>query len=527
MGLARFFVTERYQKTTFFLIWLGLFVVLVVILVWLAVHAVRDVLRQETDETLVEFMRLRSNVISTYARMDEWLTAPPCSALYMEQLRRVAFLPDGINEFFHVSDGRIECSVNHGTLQTPHEIGLPDIDSDNPFGVSFWIDRDLGFLGMPGLMGTLAVRGNHGMIIPPQNPITIFPQWMSQEVVIHVPDGNWWYRSGEPGLFTAAIGGLGTGVFPHDGDYLHVKCDPAGIHCVTSRANVVDIARNSLSSLSVASVAAALLAALLTQFVYGQFRKYWDFEARFLRYLTEGVICTYQPIISTRTGAVVGCEVLARWRDLDGKIVFPDEFLPVVEKQNMSVQLTRAVIDVAMRELSDNVPQEPFQVNFNIFPRDFEVTKLEALLGATVLDHRRFQFVAEIVETEKVEAEIVQAAIDHLRRLGIRTYIDDFGVGYSNLQNLGMLQVDGVKIDRSFAMAPDHSVMARILDYAIEMAHASNRAIVIEGVETNERLATLRENALVDYAQGYFISRPLDIAGLVRFIANWKPEAVR
>ena len=91
------------------------------------------------------------------------------------------------------------------------------------------------------------------------------------------------------------------------------------------------------------------------------------------------------------------------------------------------------------------------------------------------------------------------------------------------MQNLGLIDIDGVKIDRSFAMAPDNSLMARILSHAIEMAHESRRAIVIEGVETRERFETLRANPLVDYAQGYFISRPLDIDGLVAFVQSWTP----
>src|SRR5690606_2547396 len=104
------------------------------------------------------------------------------------------------------------------------------------------------------------------------------------------------------------------------------------------------------------------------------------------------------------------------------------------------------------------------------------------------------------------------------------TYIDDFGTGYSNMQNLAALSVDGVKLDRAFAMAPDNSMMAQMLGHAIEMIHATGRVMVVEGVETAERLALLRQmQARVDFVQGYFISRPLDIEAFAAFL---KPRPV-
>ena len=100
------------------------------------------------------------------------------------------------------------------------------------------------------------------------------------------------------------------------------------------------------------------------------------------------------------------------------------------------------------------------------------------------------------------------------------TYIDDFGTGYSNIANLAVLSVDGVKLDRAFAMAPDDSLMAGLLSNIIDMIHDSGRRIVIEGVETAERMQMISASGMVDYAQGYFISRPLEIGQLTKFLAT-------
>jgi EAL domain-containing protein (putative c-di-GMP-specific phosphodiesterase class I) len=92
------------------------------------------------------------------------------------------------------------------------------------------------------------------------------------------------------------------------------------------------------------------------------------------------------------------------------------------------------------------------------------------------------------------------------------------------MQNLAGLAVDGVKLDRAFAMAPDNSMMAQMLRHAVEMIEETGRVMVVEGVETAERLALLRGmQARIDFVQGYFIARPLDIAGFAAFLNENAP----
>lgn len=520
-GFARFLVSERYQKPLVALIWFILFMVSAAVVTWISVLNIREELRQETARALSEYTRVRANVVSTFEIMEGWLTATPCTPEYFEQLRRVAYIPDGINEFMHAPGGVIQCSVNFGILPTPFELGAPDISSDNPFGAAFWFDRQLDFLGLPGLTGTFALRGAHMMVIPHQALVTPLPTTMSHEVVIRAPDGRWWHRSGELGLYEAER--TASPVLPRAGSYYSTVCDPIGLHCVSARLDIGRFFSSGVLSAGIIALATAIFAAMVTQIVYFQIRRYWAFEARFRRRLRAGVICAYQPLISTKTGEIIGCEVLARWRDLDGTIVYPDAFLGLVERENLTLELTHAVVACAFSELSSRIDRAGFQVNINIFPRDFDQVTLEGIFPPGLRQKGRFNIVAELVETESMPVDRTQLAIAYLRERGIKTYIDDFGVGYSNMQNIAVLDIDGVKIDRSFAMAPDNSVMARILAYAIEMAHASGRAILVEGVETRERLEMLRANPLVDYAQGYFISRPLEITAFAQFLESWTP----
>jgi EAL domain-containing protein (putative c-di-GMP-specific phosphodiesterase class I) len=80
------------------------------------------------------------------------------------------------------------------------------------------------------------------------------------------------------------------------------------------------------------------------------------------------------------------------------------------------------------------------------------------------------------------------------------------------------LAIHGVKLDRSFAMAPSESLMARMLVHAVDMVSSSEREIVVEGVETQERLDLLVATGRVTYVQGYLISRPIPIGRFAEFL---------
>jgi EAL domain-containing protein (putative c-di-GMP-specific phosphodiesterase class I) len=222
-----------------------------------------------------------------------------------------------------------------------------------------------------------------------------------------------------------------------------------------------------------------------------------------------------------RTGEIAGCEVLARWRDVDGSVVMPNRFIDIVERNGLALHFTDLLVQRAYAELSTHVPADRrMRVSFNIFPSNLDSKELALVFSSFIFPPNRFDVVVEIIESDEIPVN-AQREIEGLRRLGIKTYIDDFGTGYSNMQNLAALSVDGVKLDRAFAMAPDNSMMAQMLRHAVEMIAATGRTMVVEGVETAERLELLRGmEARIDYVQGYYISRPLDIAGLVAFLAS-------
>lgn len=524
--LVSIFISAAYRRAIVATVFVCSFVAIIAAMGSYAIHNATHTMRSEALQATEHFARLRSNLLATFDAMEAELTAAPCSPAFNDQLRRIAFRPDGLNEFLYAPGGVVQCSARSSRFDTPVSLGPPDIIDTGKRGLQLWMDRDLGFLGLPGEHGTIALQEPHAAIVPLQTIDLAAADWLALEAVLAATDGRSWHRGGTEGVYAqgVAANAAGTSVLT-SGKLNLVECDDLGRHCVAATAELVALARQAGGRLVVALLVAIILAAATAGQARRMIARYWSFEARFRRHLNaDSIACAYQPVMNLDTGEITGCEVLARWRDLDDSLVFPDRFIGIVERHGLTMRFTELVAQRACRELSEHVPAgKHLQVNFNIFPRDLDCMRLARAYAGFTSQPDRFDVVLEIIESDAIPAN-AQREIEALRRLGIKTYIDDFGTGYSNMQNLAALSVDGVKLDRAFAMAPENSMMAQMLRHAIEMIEATGRTMVVEGVETAERLALLRNmQARIDFVQGYFISRPLDAAAFAEFL---KPHPV-
>ena len=160
------------------------------------------------------------------------------------------------------------------------------------------------------------------------------------------------------------------------------------------------------------------------------------------------------------------------------------------------------------------------EINFNVFACDLDSARLLRIFSRFLEGERQFDLAVELVESQEIDFENAQRAIQELGRAGVKAYIDDFGTGYSSIERVATLAVHGVKLDRSFAMAPPDSIMGQMLVQVLEMIKTSGRLIVVEGVETEARLNLLRSVGIVDCVQGYVISRPLSIDQFIAFLGE-------
>ena len=225
------------------------------------------------------------------------------------------------------------------------------------------------------------------------------------------------------------------------------------------------------------------------------------------------LVLHYQPKINVRTGAAAGFEALARWHHPERGLLSPDEFIPLAERSNLLRQVTLYLIDSALRQCSE------------WHEKGYRVTVAVNLSMQNLLDLRLPTDVGQLLDSWRLpkgslELEVTESTImaDHRRaqtilsrlsKMGVRIAIDDFGTGYSSLAYLQDLAVTAIKIDKSFVMSMDSDASkATIVESTIELGHNLDLEVVAEGVESIEAYERLADLGC-DYAQGYFLSRPL------------------
>ena len=231
----------------------------------------------------------------------------------------------------------------------------------------------------------------------------------------------------------------------------------------------------------------------------------------------------YQPKIECRTGAPAGFEALVRWHHPAAGIVMPDQFIQQAETWDLIDELTRRVSETALRWLSQSFAGSAVSMSVNLSARalvDFELGELASdLCRELMLDPGRLIF--ELTESSAMKDPV--AALDVLTRLrmkGIQLSIDDFGTGYSSMVQLVRLPFSEIKVDKSFVCAAAQSAEARAVTKSIvDLGHSLGLQVTAEGVEDAQTLAFL--NTLgCDFAQGYFIARPMPGDAVASWIAK-------
>ena len=224
--------------------------------------------------------------------------------------------------------------------------------------------------------------------------------------------------------------------------------------------------------------------------------------------------CAFQPKVDMRTHAVLGVEVLLRWRDELGVIQAPGDFIELAIELGLINEITLQVLNetvLAMPDI-DEVFGPDVSVSLNIAAKQAcDVPFMSAFcdaLGQTGLARR---FVLELTEEAFFTKSRFQSEVlPRVRAIGARVSIDDFGVGYSSLAALAEITADELKIDRSFITDIDKRPRSQIVLKAIEsLGLALGMSVVAEGVETYEEVAYLLGATQIRCAQGYYFAKPL------------------
>ena len=199
----------------------------------------------------------------------------------------------------------------------------------------------------------------------------------------------------------------------------------------------------------------------------------------------------YQPVVELAGGAMVGVEALVRWRQPDGHLAQPDEFIPLAEETGLIVPLGRWVLEEACRQGAEwhrAYPGRAFSMAVNVASRQIQdpgfVETVRTVLAAAGLPPANL--VVEVTESALLDVgEATTVAIAGLKSLGIRIALDDFGTGYSSLSHLRRFPIDVLKIDRSFVDGIDGEEQGEraLVRSIIRLARSLDLEIVAEGVE--------------------------------------------
>ena len=222
----------------------------------------------------------------------------------------------------------------------------------------------------------------------------------------------------------------------------------------------------------------------------------------------------YQPKLAISSGEVTSVEALVRWNHPTKGMIFPNDFIPAAEKTGMILELgkwclleackqTKLWVDMGATDIRTSVNASADEFS----DEGFKGNVLNAL-KVSGLDacHLEIEITESTIMADQVSA---QELIDDLRFHGITITLDDFGTGYSSLSYFGSLELDWLKLDRSFLLEAMENERSKIIYSSIvEMVHATGVKVVSEGVETQAEFEYIKA-LKVDEMQGYILSKPI------------------
>jgi diguanylate cyclase len=228
------------------------------------------------------------------------------------------------------------------------------------------------------------------------------------------------------------------------------------------------------------------------------------------------VSLVYQPIFDVKSGILRGHETLMRLRDFDGTPIHPPVFIPVAEQTGLIISLGEWAIEQACRDMLEHGLGEFVSVNVSAVQLREAGFPLQVANILTKLGMPARSLALEVTEGMDIYKDAqAHRNIQHLRNLGVRIWLDDFGTGFAGLAWLNRFEFDVIKIDRSFLQDCQNQQGLNLLKDMVTMLRHQSFTVLVEGVETAEQAALLKRLG-VHTMQGYHLGMPMPIAKVVQ-----------
>jgi EAL domain-containing protein (putative c-di-GMP-specific phosphodiesterase class I)/CheY-like chemotaxis protein len=240
------------------------------------------------------------------------------------------------------------------------------------------------------------------------------------------------------------------------------------------------------------------------------------------------IIVHYQPQIEIKSGAVRGVEALARWQHPTLGLILPDRFIPLAERSGLVHELTLQVLNQSLLQaMAWSAEEINLSVAVNISPllldRAELVQEIASLQQAYGVPPERV--ILEVTESSLLrEPGVAMGVLTRLRLRGFGLALDDYGTGFSSMQQLARIPFTELKIDKSFVNGVHQREPLRVmLRSAVEMASELGLVTVAEGVEVAEDLQVLQECGCT-FAQGWLFAKAMPGVELAAWLKARNPR---
>ncbi len=222
-----------------------------------------------------------------------------------------------------------------------------------------------------------------------------------------------------------------------------------------------------------------------------------------------------QPKIETKTKKLAGAEALTRWNYNFERLIYPNDFIPILENNGYITKLDYIVFENMCKFqrnlIAKGLKTVPISVNVSRSVTDFDlyIENIEKI-------RNKHDVPADLIEIEITEGmytdnnEVIKDFINKLHNFGYKVSMDDFGSGYSNITALAQLNFDTIKFDKSFLTSIDNDREILIIYVMTKLVKQLNMKVLFEGVETEDYEKYLTEIG-IDYIQGYYYDKPLPL----------------
>lgn len=235
----------------------------------------------------------------------------------------------------------------------------------------------------------------------------------------------------------------------------------------------------------------------------------------------------YQPKINCADDTLYGAEALVRWQKPDGSFIYPDQFIPVFEKNGNITDVDFFVYREVFKYIRKRIDAglSVFPISMNVSRVHFRTNRIIPYIEELLKEYKIPPELVEFELTENIYMKNLNKAeefISSCRRQGIQVSMDDFGSGYSSLNLISTLSIDTLKIDKIFLKNDDLSENDKtVIGSIITMAKQLGMKVLCEGVETELQTLFLK-NTQCDQIQGYYYAKPLAEDDFDKFVEKLK-----